>query len=82
LIDTGIKEIDVFETLKSFDVDNVVDIDNVGNFGDNTRFREESRAIIFDTSNPFGDAISSQLFYTADSTSIEADTTLTTADMT
>jgi hypothetical protein len=81
LIDTGIREIDVFETLKSFDVDNVVDIDKVGNYGDNTRFREESRGLIFDTSNPFGEAIASQLSYTADSTAIEADTTLTTADI-
>lgn len=82
LIETNVKEIDVFQTLKSFDEDLVTDIDNVGNFGDNTRFREESRAFVFDTSNPFGDAITSQLLYTADSTSIEADSTLTTADMT
>lgn len=82
VIDTGVKEIDVFETLKSFDVDKIEDIDNVSGFGDNTRFREEAQSFIFDTSNPFGDHVASQLSYTADSVDIEADTTLTTADIT
>ena len=54
-IETGDKKIDAFETLKTFDVDKQENIDEVGNYGNNNKFKEEAATIIFDTSNPFGD---------------------------
>lgn len=54
-IDTGMKEIDVFETLKTFDTDKQDNIDEVGSYGDNNKFKEEAQTIVFDQSNPFGD---------------------------
>lgn len=54
-IDTGIPEIDTFETLKSFDVTINNDIDEVESYGDNNKFQDEGDTIIFNESNPFGD---------------------------
>ena len=52
-INTGECEVDVFETLKTFDTEQ--NIDSVGNYGSNTAFTEEAQDVIFNTDNPFGD---------------------------
>ena len=52
-INTGEYEVDVFETLKTFDTEQ--NIDSVGNYGSNTAFTEEAQDVIFNTDNPFGD---------------------------
>lgn len=57
VIDTGIKEIDVFETLKTFDVNKQNNIDEQQRAGDNNSFKDEAANIIFDTNNPFGEVI-------------------------
>lgn len=54
-IETGNKDIDVFETLKTFDVDKQDDVDVPQSYGDNNKFKDEAESIVFDTSNPFGD---------------------------
>jgi hypothetical protein len=62
-IETGNKEIDVFETLKTFDVEKQPDIDVPGGYGDNNKFKEEAQTVLhnspirppsnFNTNNPF-----------------------------
>lgn len=52
---TGIEEIDVFETLKTFDVNKQEDIDKPDGYGDNNKFKEQAQDIRFDTNNPFGE---------------------------
>ena len=81
-IDTGIKEVDDFETLKSFDVDINPIIDVPDSFGDNNTFKEQAADILFNTNNPFGevDTFSNRLFASADSTKITADTDQLTTD--
>lgn len=54
-ITTGEEEIDVFETLKSFDQDVNVDIDVPDSYGDNNKFKDQASTIVFNTNNPFGD---------------------------
>jgi hypothetical protein len=53
-IDTGNKDIDVFETLKSFDVE-VNDVEVPDSYGKNDKFIDEATDVVFDKSNPFGD---------------------------
>lgn len=53
-IDTGNKDIDVFETLKSFDVE-VNDVEVPDSYGKNDKFIDEATGVVFDKSNPFGD---------------------------
>lgn len=54
-INTGVPQIDVFEELKTFDVDQQTDIDVPDSFGDNNKFKEENKTLLFDQNNPFGD---------------------------
>lgn len=73
-IETGIPDIDVFETLKSYgefglllesgdllltEAGNQLGGDwgteEANSFGDNNKFQEEAKDIVFDTFNPFGD---------------------------
>ena len=61
-INTGIQEIDNFETLKSLVVDPeqtppTVDstVDTVDSYGDNNKFKEQGSAFAFDEDNPFGE---------------------------
>ncbi len=54
-IDTGIKEIDIFETLKTFDVQQQPNVDIPSSYGDNTKFRAEAENVVFNTNNPFGE---------------------------
>lgn len=77
-IDTGIEEIDVFETLKTNDVNQQSDIDVVQSFGDNNQFRVEAQDFVFNSSNPFGDLPTTS--YTVDTGSIHADSEQITTD--
>jgi hypothetical protein len=81
-IETGIPDIDVFETLKTFDTTKEADIDIPDSFGDNNKFKEESIDVFFDTSNPFGEVINSTPYtiFKADSTAFDVDSDNTTAD--
>jgi len=54
-LNTGESEIDVFETLKSFDETINPDVDVPDSYGDNTKFKNQASTIVFNTSNPFGD---------------------------
>lgn len=54
-LDTGICDIDVFEELKSFDVEKMTNPANRGDsYGDNDNFLEESKSTIIDQTNPLG----------------------------
>ena len=53
-ITTGDSEIDVFESLKSFDVSINPDGEGTPEYNDNVIFKEEAPAIVFDSNNPFG----------------------------
>ena len=77
-METGISDIDVFETLKTTDINQQSDADIVQSYGDNNEFRLEAQDIIFDSSNPFGDLPVTS--FTADSGVIHTDTTNATAD--
>jgi hypothetical protein len=77
-METGIEEIDVFETLKTYDTDKQADIDVVQSYGDNNQFKTEAEDIVFDSSNPFGEVPS--ISYTVDSGAIHVDTTKITVD--
>lgn len=54
-IDTGVPSIDIFETLKTQDVDQQPNVDVPESYGDNNKFKQEAQNIVFDQSNPFGD---------------------------
>ena len=63
-METGIPEIDAFESLKSFDQTKLsitpdengnVGVDSPDNYGDNTKFIQEANNIVFDENNPFGE---------------------------
>lgn len=56
-IDTGIPEIDAFETLKSFDVAVNANVQDATKFADNENFKEKaiSENALFDETNPFGE---------------------------
>ncbi len=53
-INTGVEEIDTFETLKSFDITVNSDVEVPENYGKNTTFQNKAADIIFSESNPFG----------------------------
>lgn len=77
-MDTGIKDIDVFETLKTEEVTKQPDIDLVQSYGDNNEFKLQAEDYVFNSSNPFGDIPTTS--YTVDSGIIHADTSQTTTD--
>jgi hypothetical protein len=77
-INTGVEEIDVFETLKTFDVTQQSDIDIPDSYGNNNEFKKQAIDVIFNNNNPFGDIVISQL--TADTSIIQSDSTIITAD--
>lgn len=54
-IETGIPEIDVFEKIKSFDVNINNNIDTASSYGNNNKFVSEASEIVFDKNNPFGE---------------------------
>lgn len=53
-MDTGVPEIDAFESLKSYDPA-INDVETPQSFGDNLKLQEESSDILFDTDNPFNE---------------------------
>lgn len=56
-----------------------VDIDKPNSYGDNNKFKQEAADILFNEENPFGDVgVPTSSAYTADSTSITADSITTT----
>lgn len=77
-IDTGIEAIDVFETLKTFDVTQQTDIDLPDSYGNNNEFKKQAIDVVFNNNNPFGDLVITQL--TADTSIIHSDSTIITAD--
>ena len=81
-ISTGVEGIDVFETLKSFDVDTNLNVDVPDSYGDNNKFKEEAIDVLFSEHNPFGeiDILSANSSFNADSISIKSDSTNITAD--
>lgn len=56
-IDTGIPEVDVFESLKTYDTSKQNNIDEPSSFGDNNKFGNEAQTKVlnFDETNPFGE---------------------------
>lgn len=54
-ISTDIEDIDIFETLKSLDVDVNPDVDTPDSYGDNNKFKDKAASLVWDTSNPFGE---------------------------
>ena len=55
-IETGDSDIDIFNGLKSHDVLINADPDVVESFGDNTKIQTAKTGVVFNTTNPFGDA--------------------------
>jgi hypothetical protein len=51
---TGIPEIDVFETLKSYDPNINPSADTPDSYGDNDKISEEADTLVFNPNNPFG----------------------------
>lgn len=54
-METGIKDIDVFETLKTQDVTKQDDVEAPDSYGNNTTFKDEAADVVFNVANPFGD---------------------------
>lgn len=54
-IDTGIEEIDVFETLKTFDVDQQPNVEVPDSYGTNNSFMDQAQNIVVKKTNIFGD---------------------------
>jgi hypothetical protein len=55
VIDTGVADVDVFESLKSADVTVNANVDVAADFGDNTKFKAKKPDHFFNPGNPFGD---------------------------
>lgn len=77
-LETGLKEIDKFEDLKSFDVSIENLVDKPMSYGDNEKFQQEALDVVFDTNNPFGDI--STTAYTMDSNVLRMDSSTVTMD--
>ena len=56
-IDTAIDEIDMFETLRSFDVAQQSDPDVPQDYGDNNKFKDEGNDVFSSATNPLGEII-------------------------
>ena len=54
-METGITDIDDFQTLNTFDTTINPNVDVVDSYGDNTKFKTAATAVVFDTNNPFGE---------------------------
>lgn len=81
-IETGDPDIDVFESLKTFDTTLQIDIDVPDSFGDNNKFKEEFINLTFDTNNPFGEIVTAapNTSFRTDSSFFKTDSDTTTAD--
>lgn len=74
-IETGVEEIDVFETLKTFDIEKQDNIDLPDSYGNNSVFLDEAASIVVDTNNIIGLNTKS-----SDSDKITTDSEIITAD--
>lgn len=54
-METDVPAIDVFESLKTYDVEQTPNIDVVESYGDNNSFLDEASTFVIDTNNPQGD---------------------------
>jgi hypothetical protein len=54
-METDVPAIDVFESLKTYDVNQTPDIDVVESYGDNNSFKDQASSFVVDTNNPQGD---------------------------
>lgn len=54
-LETDVPEIDVFESLKTYDVTQNENIDVVESYGDNNSFKDQAASFVLDTNNPQGD---------------------------
>jgi len=78
-IETGINQIDTFETLKSFDVEKEADVDIPNSYGKNNQFKTEALDVVFSVTDPFGDGNAAPTFpYSTDSTIITSDSSIKT----
>lgn len=75
VINTGVEEIDVFETLKTFNVEQQDNIDLPDSYGNNNVFLDEASSIVIDTNNIIGLKVKS-----SDSNKFTADSEIITAD--
>jgi len=57
ILNTGNDDVDVFETLKSFDPTINADVDTPDSYGDNTKFKTKATGLVQNTSNIFGDVL-------------------------
>lgn len=53
-METGIEEIDAFETLKTFDIEKQENVDTPQSYGDNNKFKNDMDALISNNNNPMG----------------------------
>lgn len=53
-IDTGIPDIDIFDTLKSMDSESKNTVDEVQDYGDNLEIESEAKSVLVNKGNPFG----------------------------
>ncbi len=60
-IRTGDEDIDLFETLKTFEVASGEEstIDVPSSYGDNNKFKDQAAAFVIDSNNPLGDVVTS-----------------------
>lgn len=79
-IDTGLEQIDIFETLNTTDVDKQADVEVVNSYGNNNQFILEAEDLVFDSSNPFGDVPT--ISYRVDSGAVYTDNTQIKVDRT
>lgn len=54
-METGIPQIDVFESLKTFDTTKQPNVDVADGYGDNNKFIQEAQDVVFNVNNPFGE---------------------------
>ena len=54
-METGIKGVDVFETLKTQDITKQTDVEAPDSYGNNNSFKDEATDVVFNVTNPFGD---------------------------
>lgn len=79
-IDTGVSEIDVFENLKTFDIEQNVAVETSDSYGDNNQFKREAADVLFDKNNPFGEVVTTYTFGTADMTKTTSEEDKVTTD--
>lgn len=79
IIDTGVEEVDVFESLKTFDTEQNPNIRVPDSFGDNENFKQEAESVVVSRNNILGN-VPKQDRYTADSQVYKSDRTKVKTD--